>query len=200
MMLVIGVTGQIASGKSVVAREFARFGAVVISGDEIGKEVVEKNPQILDKLVGAFGSTILNRRRRLDRRALGKVAFSSPELTDKLNRIVHPPLLRKLRNEISRHKKACKKPMIVVDAALIFEWGLEKELDKVIVVESRRADQIKRLEKSGLSRLEIRSRLCRQMPKHRQRALADFVLRNDGTAAELQAAVRKLFSPICAEF
>jgi dephospho-CoA kinase len=134
-MKIIGITGGIGSGKTEVAKIFKKLGAKIISGDEIGKEVVEKNRPVLKKLVRIFGEGILNGNRKLNRRKLGKIVFSSIENRDKLNKIVHPYLLSNLRKQIREHRK--KDPgIVIVDAALIVEWGLQKELDYLILVES----------------------------------------------------------------
>lgn len=193
-MLTVGLTGQIASGKSEVAEEWRRCGAAIISGDWIGREVVAPGSPALRKLAKVFGAEIVDRRGRLRRSELGKLAFSSEESTRRLNQIVHPELLRKLRAEIRREQKSARAKMLVVDAALIFDWGMERELDAVVVVESPRALQYARLRKLGIDKGEAMKRIRRQVSKHRQRQKADFVLYNDGTLADLKRRARALFA------
>jgi len=198
-MLTVGLTGQIASGKSEVANEWRRCGAVIISGDLIGRDVVAPGSPALRQLTRVFGSQILDGARRLRRHELGKLAFGSEESTRRLNQIVHPELLRKLRAQIRREKRVGRAKMIVVDAALIFDWGLERELDCVVVVEAPRALQLARLQRLGIDRREATKRIRRQIPKYLQREKADFVLRNDGTRADLKRRARALFARLLAK-
>lgn len=193
-MLTVGLTGQIASGKSEVAKEWRRCGAVIISGDLLGRKVVAPASPALKKLARAFGPKILDGQGRLRRRELGILAFDSKESTRRLNRIVHPELLKKLRAQIRRVKRIGRAKMIVVDAALIFDWGLERELDYVVVVEAPRTLQFARLQRLGVDRREAAKRMRRQVPKYLQRQKADFVLRNDGTLADLKRRARALFT------
>jgi dephospho-CoA kinase len=178
-MIVVGLAGQIASGKSEVARVFAAQGALMLSGDEIGKEVVESNPVVLRRLVKEFGRGIVTSTGRLRRKELARRAFADSEATDRLNRIVHPYLLRELRHRIGQHRKKQDVQILVVDAALILDWDLESELDFLIVVESRIENQLRRLARLGYSRAEALDRIHRQLPKYQQRRLADQVIHND---------------------
>lgn len=188
-MKIIGITGGIGSGKTEVAKIFKKLGAKIISGDEIGKEVVEKNRSVLKKLVKIFGEGILNRNKKLNRRKLGKIAFSSIENRDKLNTIVHPYLLSNLKKQIKEHRK--KGPgVVIVDAALIIEWGLQKELDYLILVESSFQNRIKRLkEYSGYSQKEAINRIKAQIKDRTRRKYADYVIRNDKDLKELKRKV-----------
>lgn len=188
-MILIGVTGVIACGKTEVCKVFQKKGAIVLSGDKIGKSVVEENKSVLKKLVYVFGQDILNKNGTLNRRKLGKIAFASEKTKDKLNEIIHPYLLRDLRREIKSISKKNPKAVIVIDAALIVEWGLEKELDYLIFVESRREDKIKRLKKwKGYSRREALDRIRSQLPEKVKKEKADVIIRNDRGLDELRDA------------
>jgi dephospho-CoA kinase len=195
-MITIGITGQIGCGKSVVADQFARFGAVVVSGDRIGREVIDKQPQLLKALVTKFGSQILRKAGHLDRSRLGMIAFGDDSLTKSLNKIVHPWLLKQMRTEIALARKSKKSKILVVDAALIYNWQLERELDYIVVVESTYKNQSARLKTRGLTDGEIRNRIRRQIPKYIQRRGADFVLTNNGTKKELIARAARLYERI----
>jgi dephospho-CoA kinase len=195
-MITIGITGQIGCGKSVVAGQFERLGATVISGDKLGHEVVDKHPQLLKALVAKFGSQILTKQGHLDRSRLGKIAFGDVSLTNSLNEIVHPWLLKYLRTEVARVRKSNKSKILVVDAALIYNWRLEQELDYVIVVESTYKNQSARLKTRGLTDREIRDRIRRQIPKYIQRRSADYLLTNNGTKKELIARTERLYGRI----
>lgn len=195
-MITIGITGQIGCGKSVVADQFARLGAIVVSGDKLGHDVVDKQPRLLKALVRKFGRQIVTKTGRLNRVKLGAIAFSDDEKTQSLNEIVHPWLLRQLRAKIVQARKSKKSKTLVVDAALIYNWRLEQELDYVVVVESTYKNQSARLKNRGLTENEIRDRIRRQIPKYIQRRRADFVLINNGTQKELMVRVARLHERI----
>ena len=193
-MFVIGLTGGTGSGKSEVAKVLQKGGAIIISGDRIGKEVVEKNPQVLKMLVKTFGREILNQKGRLNRRKLGEIVFSSVKNQKKLNQIVHPPLLKELRARIKRfRKKNDSGRFAVVDAALITEWNLEKELDATVAVTSGSKLRLRRLLKQGLSPKEIRNRIARQLNDKKRVKRADFVFKNNGSLAALRKRAINLY-------
>ncbi len=196
-MILIGITGGIASGKTEVALLFQKLVAEILSGDEIGKDVVEKNPQLLKKLVKAFGKEILTSKKRLNRKKLGKIAFSSPSLTEKLNRIVHPFLLENLKEKIESLRKKSDKKIVVVDAALIVEWGLQKKLDYLVLVDCSKEKRVKRLIKQrGYTRKEAEQRIKAQLPETRKRKHADFVIRNQGSLRDLRGRAKVLWGKI----
>ena len=196
-MLLIGVTGGIACGKTEVSKVFQRKGAIILSGDQIGKEVIEKNKGVLKDLVKTFGKEILNKNQALNRRKLGKVVFASKESKDKLNKIIHPYLLKELRKRIEDLKKENFEGVVAIDAALIVEWGLQKELDCLIFVESKREDKIKRLQKQKeYSRKEVLDRIKSQLPEITKKRLADFVIKNDKGLKALKEKAGKVWGKI----
>jgi len=188
-MLLVGITGGIACGKTEVAKVFQEKGAIVLSGDEVGREVVEKSRAVLEKLVRAFGEDILGSDGSLDRRRLGRIAFASEESGEKLNGIVHPHLLKELRRKIQKLEEATPEAVVVIDAALIVEWGLEKELDHLIFVKCEEDNKIKRLQKEkGYSEKEAVDRIKSQFPDKVKEEKADMIIRNDRGLAELRTA------------
>lgn len=195
-MITIGITGQIGCGKSVVADQFAGLGAVIVSGDRLGHEVVDKHPELLKALVRKFGPRIITKTGRLNRAKLGAIAFADDEKTQSLNEIVLPWLLKQLRESVAQARKDQKLKVLVVDAALIYNWRLEQELDYTVVVESTYRNQSERLKSRGLTEGEIRNRIRRQIPKYIQRRNADFVLINNGTERELLARATRLYERI----
>ena len=196
-MILIGVTGGIACGKTEVSKVFREKGAMVLSGDRIGKEVVEKNRGILKELVRIFGWEILNKKGGLNRRRLGKIAFASKANREKLNQIVHPLLLRVLKKRIEDFGRKKYKGIVIIDAALIVEWNLQKELDYLVLVQSKKEDKIRRLrEQKGYSRREALDRIESQLPEAKKRKLADFVIKNDKGLAELQERANRVWKKI----
>lgn len=199
-MLLIGITGGIASGKTEVAKVFQNSGAKILSGDKIGKDVVEKNPELLKKLVKNFGDEILDSKRRLKRKRLGKIAFSSASLTRKLNQIVHPFLLKDLKEKIKSLKKRNYKKPVAIDAALIVEWGLHKELDYLVFVDCPKEKRIRRLiQQKGYTRKEAEHRIKAQLPESKKRKQADFIIKNERGLKELREKTRALWKKIFAK-
>jgi dephospho-CoA kinase len=195
-MLLIGITGGIASGKTEAAKVLRRKGAVVLSGDQIGRKVVESNKSVLRKLVKAFGERIMREDGTLNRQRLGEIAFSSVRGRAKLNKIVHPSLLKELRRRIRDLKRKGRR-VVVVDAALICEWGLERELDFLVFVQSSRDRKIRRLQRyKGYSRKEALDRIRSQLPDSAKRSKANFVIRNNGSLADLRKGVDRVWEEI----
>ena len=195
-MKVIGITGGIGVGKTEVAKVFEKLGAKIVSADRIGKEVAEKNPEVLRKLVKVFGKEILTRDDRLKRRRLGELAFSSVENRDKLNKIVHPYLLSSLRKKIKGFKIKGK-GILVVDAALIVEWGLQKELDYLVLVESTIKNRLNRLtESQGYTKKEALERIRIQLNDKTRRGYADHMIKNDRSLKDLKREVVLLWKKL----
>nr|NIP43972.1 dephospho-CoA kinase [candidate division Zixibacteria bacterium]NIR66758.1 dephospho-CoA kinase [candidate division Zixibacteria bacterium]NIS15107.1 dephospho-CoA kinase [candidate division Zixibacteria bacterium]NIS48305.1 dephospho-CoA kinase [candidate division Zixibacteria bacterium]NIT51604.1 dephospho-CoA kinase [candidate division Zixibacteria bacterium] len=188
-MIKLGITGQIASGKSTVAREFAKFGGKVISADQIGKEVVEETPHILSKLIRAFGPQIVTPQGVLKRRELGKIVFASAEKREMLNRIVHPPLLQRLKEEMDHCSIDPECGMAIIDAALLVDWGWHEKMDWTVCVVSAPDTQLLRLKAEGLTENEISDRISSQKSREEFMAASDFVIENDGTLKELKEKV-----------
>jgi dephospho-CoA kinase len=196
-MILIGITGGIACGKTEVSKVFRKKGAVVLSGDRIGKEVVEKNLGIIKELVRTFGPGILNRRGGLNRRRLGEIAFVTKINKEKLDKIVHPVLLRVLKDRIDSLKRKKYKGIVVIDAALIVEWNLQKDLDYLIFVQSKRENRIRRLRKhKEYSRREALDRIKSQLPESAKVKLADFVIKNDKGLTELREQANRVWQKI----
>jgi dephospho-CoA kinase len=195
-MITIGIYGRIGSGKSEVAKVFAEHGAAVISADQIGKEVVDQNESVLKALVSSFGKEIIDSNGHLKRRDLGRIVFSSAENRARLDSIVHPPLLDNLRAKINEYRTSEQHSIIVVDAALILNWGLESELDVLVFVTAPEDSQIERMARYGLSARETKNRLDLQIPADQQSSRADFLIDNSGTLAELRAEATRVLDQI----
>ncbi len=198
-MIKLGITGQIASGKSTVAREFAKFGGKVISADQIGKEVVEETPHILSKLIRAFGPQIVTPQGVLKRRELGKIVFASAEKREMLNRIVHPPLLQRLKEEMDHCSIDPECGMAIIDAALLVDWGWHEKMDWTVCVVSAPDTQLLRLKAEGLTENEISDRISSQKSREEFMAASDFVIENDGTLKELKEKVEMIYDQIMLE-
>jgi dephospho-CoA kinase len=195
-VIVIGVVGGIASGKSTVARLFERLGALVIDADGIGHETLE-SPSIRDRLVDRFGRGILGPDGRVDRRALGGIVFRDSAARQALNRIVRPSIRAEIRRRIADRRAAGFAGVIVVDAALLIETGPTDLADVVVLVTApspvRKARLVKR---NRLSPQEAEERIAAQIPDDRQRRWADYVLENQGSLADLERQATALWQRI----
>ncbi len=188
--LLVGIGGNMGSGKSTVASELKRYGAKIIAADEMGWSVLAKGTTEYRRLVKTFGRAILTKAGNIDRRALGKLAFASKTSLAKLNAIVHPALLERVRKEINRNRKG----LVVVDAALLFVWGLDKEVDVAILVTAADRLKTKRLVDAGMKEEDVVARLKLQPPDAKIWRRADFVLENKGSFAELRRKCRALWN------
>lgn len=189
-MTMIGLTGGIASGKSTAARRLQEHGAVLIDADAVVRELQGPGGAAIEPMVEAFGSGILGPDGALDRPALGRRVFADPQARERLNAIVHP-LVRERSRELVEQARA-KRPgaVIVRDIPLLVETGQAEEMDLVLVIEAPREQRIRRMvEDRGMSPEDAAARIDAQATDAQRREAADDVLVNDGTVAELVAAV-----------
>ena len=178
--MLLGITGSPGSGKSVLSRCIAEKGWSLVNADEVGRDVVESDRRVLDRLASAFGEDIVGTAYRLDRRLLAKRAFSSPENTRKLNDIVHPALIGKLQDRIKSLRKEDRN--IVVDCALIFEWEIEHIFDIIVCVFADRDIRIRRLiERDGRTEAEIEDMFRTQLPEEEKIRKSHLALANNAS-------------------
>lgn len=179
-MILIGLTGGVATGKSTVAQMFKQCGAVVIDADALAREVVQPDKPAWRDVVRTFSKKVLNPDRTINRQALGSIVFRYPAKRRRLERIIHPRVARE-QQRLTR-EAARKDPTAVVlyDVPLLFEAGIDKRVQKIIVVTADQQTQIARLKKrNGLSRAEALRRIRSQMPLAKKAQMADLVI--DGT-------------------
>lgn len=189
---IVGIGGQGGSGKSTMARYFARRGAEIIDADRIGWTLLMRSAPTCARVVDAFGLDILNSKGNIDRRALGKIVFTSRAAMTKLNRIVHPALLKELQRRIQTPGK----PVKVVDAALLFYWNWHKKVDLSILVSAPTKIKMTRMIKTGRNEAQAADQLRSQMSETRMRKLADLEIENAGTINDLRQQCRRLWDVI----
>ena len=164
-MLIVGLTGSYASGKSTVAKMFVELGIALIDADRIAREVVKPDKQAWLEIVGHFGKGILLKNSEIDRKALGEIVFGSDAERERLNAIVHPRVLDEELRAIEEIKNREPDAIIILSVPLLIESGHYKNCDKIVVVTVDKDTQIKRLmERDGFSREESIRRISAQMP------------------------------------
>lgn len=199
-MITIGLTGNVASGKTTVADRWREAGVRVIDADRLGHAVLVEDEAAREALVEAFGEGIRAADGSIDRAALGETAFAEDDGVRRLNAIVHPPLLERLRTEIERATRTGE-PLAVIDAALVFEFGVDDNLDAVVLVTAPRHLRIARLRKTrGLDDEQIARIMAAQMPDAEKEARSDYVVVNAGSIEELEAAADGTLAKIRADF
>ena len=192
-MILVGLTGGVATGKSTVAKMFNQGGAAVINADLLARQVVEPGKPAWRAIVKLFGKIVLNQDRSLDRQALGSIVFHNPKKRRQLERIIHPRVAREQQRLVRRITTRNPHAVVVYEVPLLFEAGVNKRVDKIIVVTADRETQIARLKKrSGLSRAEALRRISSQMPLAKKIKQADHVLNGTFPRPSLRKQVDQL--------
>ena len=183
--IVLGITGNIGSGKSTVARMFKTKDAFLIDADLFARRLLNKDRGIYQKIIKSFGRAILERN-KISRKRLAKVVFADKASLFKLNKILHPVLIREIKSRI----RNCDKSLIILDAALILETGLEKVIDKLVVVNAGKSRSIERKSKNKrFTRQDILSRMKSQIPQSEKLRFADFIIDNSGNIGKTRKQV-----------
>jgi dephospho-CoA kinase len=190
-MVRVGLTGGIASGKSLVAADLAARGAIVIDADVLARQVVEPGTPALAAIVERFGRQVLTDG-QLDRSRLGEIVFADPLARRDLERIVHPAV----RARAAELERAAEGAAVVVHVIpLLVETGQQQNFDFVVTVDVDQEAQIQRLRaRNGFSRGEAEARIAAQATREDRRAAADVVLDNTGTLARLSDQIAALWA------
>lgn len=191
-MFRIGLTGGIGSGKSEVSRRLLGYGAVVIDADEIAREVVAPGTPGLAAVVAAFGPGVLTSNGELDRERLGEIVFADPDQRSRLNAIVHPLVGARMAE---REAAAQPGAIVVHDVPLIAENQIAGRYDLVVVVDAPEHVRLSRLtRRRGMTAEQARARMAAQASREQRLAVADLVVDNSGSLAELDYQVADLWA------
>ena len=195
-MILIGLTGNIASGKSEVARMLADRGATVIDADVLAREAVQPDTQALRDIVKRWGKEVLDDDGSLNRAALRQIVFADQSELDALNRIVHPGVTRLRDREIAIARERGD-TLVVCVIPLLFERNLVEEFDVIVLVDSPRPVRLERLVTTrGLDHTDAMNMIAAQMPAELKRARADYVIENTGSLEDLERDVDALWSSL----
>lgn len=187
--IIIGITGGFGTGKTAVAKILKSFGAEVIDADEIAHRIIKPGGKIYRDLVYAFGRGVLYKNRNIDRKRLGKLAFKNKKLLKRLNRIMHGPIIRTIKERMHNSPKK----IIVVDAPLLIEAGLNRIVNKIIVVVTTKKKQLKRaLRRKAFTKGEVLKRIKAQMPLKEKFRFADFIIDNSGSIEKTKKELEEI--------
>ncbi len=192
-MLVIGLTGGIASGKSTVSAILRDLGATVIDGDAIARAVTRPGEPAYQEIVATFGPGILKSDGSLDRRALGRKVFTDPDLRRTLNRITHPRIIARIAELVDQARERGDR-VVVIEAPLLIEAGMQDMVDEVWVVLVDEETQVERLmARERYPEAEAQGRVEAQLPLAEKLKFAHRVIDNRGSVEETRRAVEKLW-------
>jgi dephospho-CoA kinase len=196
-LLIVGLTGGVASGKTTVSQILREEGAYLIDADQIAREVVRPHTPAWNELTKVFGKEILQEDGSIHRKRLAAKVFSDPEQRNLLNQILHPRIKAEMNKRVKEIGQKDPHAIIVIDAALLIELGDHREMDKVIVVTATEKQQIERLKKrDGVDQEEAQKVLSSQMALEEKMKVADFVICNERSFEETKKRVREVFQEL----
>jgi dephospho-CoA kinase len=198
-MIIVGVTGNIATGKSTVASFFKELGAYTIDWDELAREAVRPYSKAWKEIAKHFGKGILNADLNIDRQKLADIVFSDKTELAKLNQIVHPHVFEMDERTTNEIKRGDPDALIIKDIPLLFEVTRHVFVDKVIVVAASEETQLRRLQEKGMDRKDAKRRIESQLPSEQKVKAADFVIHNDGPLEDTRRQVEDTYSLLMKE-
>lgn len=193
-MIIVGLTGNVGTGKSTVANIFKDLGAYVIDWDELAREVVRPHSSAWKEIVECFGKNILNSDLTINRQKLADIVFSNREKLEKLNQIVHPEVIEEDERITNEIKILDPDALIIKDIPLLFELTHPIFVNKVVVVSASERTQLRRLEEKGISREDAQNRMKSQLPLEEKVKSADFVINNDGSLEMTKRQAKEIYS------
>jgi dephospho-CoA kinase len=196
MMVVIGVTGGIGTGKSTVARMLGELGATVIDADQLAHEAMEPKRLAWRRIVQAYGDAVLNEDETISRKRLGALVFRDPQARRQLEAIVHPPVIRRIRQQLARLKRNRRVRVVALDVPLLVETGNQALVDAVVVVTAPPPVQRSRLIARGLSEGDVSAMTTAQWDLSAKVALADYVVDNSDGLEQTRRQVKQLWKQL----
>ena len=192
-MVIVGLTGSLATGKSTVATMFRELGAKVVDADKITHHLIRPGKNCFKQVVRYFGNAILVKG-HIDRKKLAKIVFSNGFALKKLEAIIHPKVICEIKKEIAVAKRLQRRKIIVIDAPLLIEAGLHSLVDVLIVVKANLGQQITRvILRKGITREGALHRIKSQMPLRQKTQLADIIIANTGDLHSTRKQVQTIW-------
>jgi dephospho-CoA kinase len=195
----VGLTGGIASGKSVVCEMLRKKGCTILDADRIAHELIQRGQPCYLPVVEAFGSEILDSAAEIDRQRLGALVFGNPPSLQRLNQIVHPVVIRQIQSKLAIIDFGIHGSRVIVEASVMVESGFHTSFEYLILVTCELEQQVERLRiRNGFSEEQARLRIAAQIPLERKKPLADWVIDNSGSLEKTQAQVDQLWEDLIA--
>ena len=188
--MVLGITGGFGTGKSTAAGLLRKEGFLVLDADRIAHETLQATNPVFEKICEKFPDAMVSG--FLERRKLAEIVFKNPARLKRLERLIHPYVLKRFLGEI----KKTKKKWIALEIPLLFESGFQKICDCVVTIFAGTQESDERLLSQGWTHTEIRRRRAEQWPIHKKMAKSDFVINNSGSKAEMRKQVRTLLKQL----
>ena len=196
-MFIVGLTGGIASGKSLVARVFKDLGAHVIDADRIVHDLLEPEQPACREVLDHFGKDIQLPNGGIDRRKLGEIVFNDPEKRAWLNSCLHPKVFHVYTTQVQHLQHRQPDAIVIFNAALLIETGYHRKMDRLVVIYADREQQIRRLFlRDKFTREQAVARIMSQMPLAEKRAHADYVIDNTGSREDTEIQAREVFQKL----
>jgi dephospho-CoA kinase len=193
-MLRVGLTGNIASGKSHATQVFAELGAHIIDADLIAHGLLAPGTSTYDRVVAAFGDQILNPDGTINRRKLGEIVFQDDAKRAELNNLVHPEIRAQVLRRIAELEDSGQKGIIIIDAALMVESGFFRTFDRLIVVHCSPSLQLSRIvSRDGLTFAQARARMAAQMPVEEKIKHAHYTIETSGTFWQTREQIESIY-------
>jgi dephospho-CoA kinase len=193
-MLKLGLTGGIASGKSVVAAVLRELGFPVLDADSISHKLMDPGQSAHDEILQSFGAELADSSGQIDRHKLAAIVFSDPAKLARLNAILHPRVDQIIFRQLEDWQKSAAHPAAFVEAALLIEAGMATRLDGLVVTWCTLEQQLERLRARGMSETEARRRIAAQLPLEEKLKRATYTVDCSGTLDETRAQVQDLAS------
>jgi len=195
--IVVGLTGGIASGKSVVVNKFKKLGAKVIDADKIAHQVLHENLEVKNKIIKNFGKEILKKNGTINRKKLGKIVFSNAKKRKILEKITHPVIIKEVKKKLNHLITQSLNHFVILDAPLLFETKITNFVDKIIVVAVPREIQLKRLmERNNLTEQEAWERINSQWKIEKKKKFADFIIDNTKPLPMVEKQIYEIWNNI----
>ncbi|MGI6225540.1 MAG: dephospho-CoA kinase [Peptococcales bacterium] len=199
-MLIVGLTGGIASGKSTISDYLKEMGAVIIDADLLARQVVEPGEKAWWKIKEYFGNQVINADDSLNRKKLAEIVFADLEKRNVLNEIIHPEVIAKTKEMINNYKKEGQAPLVVVDAPLLIEAGMENIVDEIWVIAVEEQVQLARvMRRDQVTREKALQRLKAQMPTAEKLKYAHRVIDNNHGLEHTLKQVKEIWQKVVSE-
>jgi dephospho-CoA kinase len=199
MILTVGLTGGIASGKSTVAATMRSCGFEVVDADEVVARLYAPGGEGHERLVARYGDVIVDASGAIDRKRLSEIALATPETTSELNELIHPLVLEQERHWMEELARDPLDRVAVVEATLLLESGGKERYDRIVVVDVEPEEQLRRGTARGLPAGEVARRIARQLSRDERVAAADYVISSEGSVAETARRTRSVCEALLAD-